>query len=69
MSDKKDPVIAIAQISDMILALCSGKDISPKDLHSLILRECARSGLGFNSVDYLKSYLTRKICGEVICHA
>lgn len=65
MSDKEDGAIVVAQISEMILALCSGKDIPPEDLHALILKECARAGLGLNSVDYLTSYLTRKICGRL----
>ena len=62
MSDKEDSVIVVAQISEMILALCSGKDIPPKDLHALILKECARAGLGLNSVDYLTSYLRGRLC-------
>ena len=64
MSDSDDPVIAIAQVSHMIQACFSDKDLTSTELHSIILKECARYRLGLNSVDYLTSYLTPKMCGE-----
>ena len=61
-SNQEDPVIAIAQVSHMIQACFSDKDLTPKELHSIIIKECTRYRLGLNSVDYLTNYLTRKMC-------
>jgi hypothetical protein len=63
-ANQRDPVIAIAQVSHMIQACFSDKDLTPKELHSIILKECARYRLGLNSVDYLTGYLTGKMCND-----
>ena len=62
LNPNEDGAIQVAQVSHMIQACFSDKDLTPKELHEIILKECARYRLGLNSVDYLTSYLTAKMC-------
>jgi len=58
----EDAPIRIAQVQHIIEMCFSDKDLTPKELHSIIVKECARYRLGLTSVDYLTNYLTRKMC-------